>query len=110
MNLLTATSTLATGQGLHAASVPGQLRVAVAKTLLTLALCCLSMRRAAQSCEFGSSPHNNCACCRIGPWLPAIAHLSCGRLPSLFFLALFYFLALIFKVNFLNTRIFTSSS
>ena len=30
-NLLTATSTLATGQGLHAASVPGQMRVAITK-------------------------------------------------------------------------------
>ena len=55
-NLLTATSTQAIGQGLHAASVPGQLRVAVAKRLLTLALCCLSMRRAAQSCARPAQP------------------------------------------------------
>ena len=72
--------------------------------VLTLALCCLSMRRAAQSCEFGSSPHNICACCRIGPWLPAIAHLLCGRLTSLFFLALSYIFVSILKAVLLNTR------
>ena len=62
-------------------------------------------KAARSSRSFGSSPHNSCACCRVGPRLPAIAHLLCGRLTSRFYLALFYIFVLILKAHLLNTLI-----